>query len=101
MATIFSELGYDGVFFARLDYRDKIKRLQTKSMELVWQGSKSLGDSTDLFTSIFYDFYTQPAHFCWDVLCSDEPINDDEESPDYNVPNKVSCSIKLILILNK
>lgn len=43
MASIFSQLGYEAVFFARLDYRDKDRRKDDKALELIWQGSKSLG----------------------------------------------------------
>lgn len=46
MASIFSQLGYEGVFFARLDYRDEGTRKSNKTMELVWQGSANLGEHT-------------------------------------------------------
>jgi len=36
-------MGFDGLFFARLDYQDYDKRLNAKEMELVWRGSESLG----------------------------------------------------------
>ncbi|XP_017769969.1 PREDICTED: lysosomal alpha-mannosidase-like [Nicrophorus vespilloides] len=84
MASIFSQLGFEGQFFARLDYRDSKLRHNRSELEMVWQGSPSLGKSSNLFTGVLYDFYTTPAYFCWDVLCSDVPINNDEESPDYN-----------------
>lgn len=42
-ATLFSEMGYDGVFFSRLDYQDKIKRMNETRMETVWKSSRSLG----------------------------------------------------------
>lgn len=48
-----------------------------------------LGSSTNIFTHVFSSFYTQPDYFCWDVLCTDEPLVDDEESPDYNIKRKV------------
>lgn len=32
-------MGYDGLFFGRVDYQDKFNRAITKSMEMVWQGS--------------------------------------------------------------
>ncbi len=31
------------LFFGRLDYQDKDKRLKDKTMELVWMGSENLG----------------------------------------------------------
>ena len=39
------KMGFDGLFFARLDYQDEDKRNQTKTMELVWKGSANLGIS--------------------------------------------------------
>lgn len=43
MASIFAGLGYEAMFFARLDYRDNAKRHQTQTLETMWQGSQSLG----------------------------------------------------------
>lgn len=33
-------MGFDGLFFGRLDYADKDKRLDTKTMEMMWKGQK-------------------------------------------------------------
>jgi lysosomal alpha-mannosidase len=43
-ASLFAKMGYDGLFFARLDYQDKIKRLSEKSLEMVWKSSNHLGE---------------------------------------------------------
>ena len=43
MASIFAELGFDGLLFGRLDYQDKVNRLVKKTAEMVWQGSPNLG----------------------------------------------------------
>jgi lysosomal alpha-mannosidase len=45
MASILSRMGYDGLFFARLDYQDKNERLRQKTTEIVWEGSPNLGKS--------------------------------------------------------
>jgi hypothetical protein len=42
------QLGFDSLFFARIDYQDRAKRLNEKSLEIVWQGSKSLGSSSQV-----------------------------------------------------
>ncbi|MCH97975.1 lysosomal alpha-mannosidase-like, partial [Trifolium medium] len=39
-------LGFDSLFFARIDYQDRAKRLKEKTLEVVWQGSRSLGSSS-------------------------------------------------------
>ena len=36
-------LGFDALYFARIDYQDADLRRSTKSMEFVWDASKSLG----------------------------------------------------------
>lgn len=33
------------MFFGRLDYQDKERRLQDKAMEFVWKGSPNLGNN--------------------------------------------------------
>ena len=42
-ASLFTKMGFDGLFFARLDYRDKWKRLFNKTMEMIWKSSSNLG----------------------------------------------------------
>ena len=68
------QLGMDGFFFARIDYDDKNQRLSDKTMEMVWQSSQSLGAAGDIFTGVLYYFYGPPPGFCFDVRCSDQPI---------------------------
>ena len=43
-ASLFAQMGYDGVFLTRLDYQDKANRLATKTMEMVWKSSVNLGE---------------------------------------------------------
>ena len=54
--------------------------------------SKCLGSEADIFTSILYNQYQAPSGFCFDVLCTDEPIIDDPNSADYNVDERVGIS---------
>ena len=67
-------MGFDGLFFARNDYDDKNQRLKDLTIEMVWRPSKSLGNASDLFTGIFLFHYGPPPGFCFDVKCSDPPI---------------------------
>jgi hypothetical protein len=40
-------MGFDALFFARLDYKDKEKRMYQKEMEFVWRpNAESLGTDT-------------------------------------------------------
>lgn len=42
------QLGFDSLFFARIDYQDRAKRRDEKSLEVIWQGSRSLGASSQV-----------------------------------------------------
>ena len=44
-------------FFSRIDYQDYALRNKTKEMEIVWRGSYSLGQETEIFTSVMYGTY--------------------------------------------
>ena len=63
-------MGMDGFFFARIDYDDRKTRLQDKTMEMVWQGSESLGAAADIFTGVLYYGYGPPPGFCFDIRCN-------------------------------
>ncbi|CAG0919137.1 unnamed protein product [Notodromas monacha] len=92
-AAIFAEMGMDGLFFARLDYRDKTKRKNEQTMEMLWRANPRLGAKSEIFTGALYNHYSPPPGFCFDLLCSDVII-DNPNSPDYNVISKVSDLIK-------
>ena len=74
VSSYFSQIGFDSVFFARNDYADKALRLNTSQMEMIWEGSQSLGNVADIFTGVLYHHYVPPPGFCFDSFCSDPPI---------------------------
>ena len=109
-ARLFSDMGFDGLFFARADHRDKDQRKANKTLQMLWNGG--IGDDLSkehLFTGMFshhyrlqmfitptdhgllqlintfYQSFSEPAGFCFDVLCNDEPVNDDPTLEGYNV----------------
>ncbi|XP_022230104.2 lysosomal alpha-mannosidase-like [Drosophila obscura] len=86
-ASIFAQMGYDGQFFARMDHSDKINRLDTLAMEMIWNASESL-DQMELFTGMLYNHYKNPPGFCFDLLCQDPPIIDGSRY-DNNVEARV------------
>ncbi|XP_059613211.1 lysosomal alpha-mannosidase isoform X2 [Phlebotomus argentipes] len=89
MASLFAQMGFDGMFFGRLDYQDKTRRLEKREAEMIWRGSANLGEASDLFTGVLYNNYGPPPGFCFDILCSDEPMIDDPRSRDYNIDRKL------------
>ncbi|KAJ8675629.1 hypothetical protein QAD02_011415 [Eretmocerus hayati] len=83
-ASIFAQMGFDGLFFARIDYEDKAKRKEDKRMEFIWRASTTLGQRSTLFTSTLYEHYTNPKGFCYDVHCRGR----DYDIEDYNLQEK-------------
>ncbi|XP_046463564.1 lysosomal alpha-mannosidase-like [Daphnia pulex] len=88
-ASIFASMGFDGVFFGRIDWVDRTQRKAKKEMEMIWHTSNSPGEPNSIFTGIFYEHYSAPNGFCFDVVCRDEPFIDSPRSADYNVVKKV------------
>uniref|UniRef100_A0A7N8YAM6 Alpha-mannosidase n=1 Tax=Mastacembelus armatus TaxID=205130 RepID=A0A7N8YAM6_9TELE len=89
-ASMFAQMGYDGLFFGRLDYQDRAHRMREKEQELLWRASDSLTPPmADLFTGILPNGYNPPEGFCWDQFCDDPPIRDDPDLEDYNVDDVV------------
>lgn len=54
-ASIFSQLGYDGVFFARLDHDDKDTRQKAKSLNFAWQTSANLRKNN--YSATYFNLY--------------------------------------------
>lgn len=67
-------MGFDGFFFARIDYEDRAKRWNETAMEMVWRGSTSLKENSDIFTGVLFLNYAPPFGFCFDVDCKDASI---------------------------
>ena len=93
-ASIFAQMSFDGFFFGRIDYADKKLRLEQQRMELVWRGSRNLGQDSDIFTGVLYNLYMAPRGFCYDQLCNDTPVQDDPKLFDYNVNETVERFVK-------
>ncbi|CAH0730858.1 unnamed protein product, partial [Brenthis ino] len=96
-ASLLANMGYDGLFLGRIDYQDKMARLQGKNMEMLWRGDDDLGKPSDIFTGVLYNTYSPPPGFCFDILCDDEPIIDDPYSPMFNVDSRVNYFITYVL----
>ncbi|KDP22539.1 hypothetical protein JCGZ_26370 [Jatropha curcas] len=86
-----AEVGFDSLFFARIDYQDRAKRKDKKSLEVVWQGSKSLGSSAQIFAGAFPKNYEPPSdNFYFEVDDESPIVQDDVNLFDYNVPDRVN-----------
>ncbi|XP_046687404.1 LOW QUALITY PROTEIN: lysosomal alpha-mannosidase-like [Homalodisca vitripennis] len=90
VALQFADMGYDAVFFGRIDHEDYRQRVDTKTMEHIWRPDTSLGEVGELFTGILFNLYTAPNGFCFDTYCSDEPIMDNPKLHGYNVNERIT-----------
>ncbi|XP_072971549.1 probable alpha-mannosidase At5g13980 [Typha angustifolia] len=86
-----AEVGFDALYFSRIDYQDREKRKDTKSLEVVWRGSKTLGSSADIFTGIFpINYEPPPGDFYFEVNEKSPVVQDDPLLFDYNVQERVN-----------
>ncbi|XP_042519193.1 alpha-mannosidase At3g26720-like [Macadamia integrifolia] len=85
-----AEVGFDSLFFARIDYQDRAKRKNEKSLEFVWWGSKTLGSSAQIFSGAFPEHYEPPRGFYFEVNDDSPIVQDDISLFDYNVEERVN-----------
>ncbi len=89
-AAIFADMKFDAWFFSRMDYQDKQKRLEEKSLEFLWRPlSANRGNSTEIFTHMTYNHYSAPPGFCFYIDCHDDAIVTDPLLETYNIEEKV------------
>lgn len=84
-----AEIGFDSLFFGRIDYQDRAKRKIEKSLEVVWQGSKSFGSSAQIFAGAFPENYEPPSGFYFEVNDDSPIVQDNLDLYDYNVQERV------------
>lgn len=85
-------MGFDAIFFARLDFQDKEKRLAEKTMEFVWRPSfDTFGDQTQIFAHALYHHYSAPPGFDFDTLGWDDPFITDERLTTFNADVKAQA----------
>ncbi|KAK6912904.1 Glycoside hydrolase family 38, N-terminal domain, partial [Dillenia turbinata] len=85
-----AEVGFDSLFFGRIDYQDRAKRKIEKSLEVVWRGSKFLGSSAQIFAGAFPQNYEPPPGFYFEVNDASPVVQDDINLFDYNVQERVN-----------
>ncbi|XP_077290663.1 lysosomal alpha-mannosidase-like [Arctopsyche grandis] len=96
LANLWAVAGFDGLLLVRIDHQDKKRRTSEKECEMIWRGSDDIGAPSDLLTGVLFNHYSPPPGFCFDVLCSDDPIIDDVNSPDYNVDQMVEKFLEFV-----
>ncbi|XP_067938019.1 lysosomal alpha-mannosidase-like [Watersipora subatra] len=98
-ASLFAQMGYDAVYFARIDYQDYARRNMSRELEMIWKASEDL--HTELFTGALYgEHYGPPPGMNFDIYAQHN-IQDDERLHDYNVDEVVEQAIKDALQQNE
>ncbi|KAL5724488.1 alpha-mannosidase [Ranunculus cassubicifolius] len=85
-----AEVGFDSLFFGRIDYQDREKRKKEKSLEVVWRGSQTLGSSAQIFAGAFPEHYEPPSGFYFEVNDASPIVQDNMDLFDYNVEERVN-----------
>ncbi|KAK2984501.1 hypothetical protein RJ640_016887 [Escallonia rubra] len=93
-----AELGFDSVHFARIDYQDRAKRKEDKSLEVVWRGSKTFGSTSQIFANAFPVHYSPPNGFNFEVFDNIIPVQDNPLIYDYNVESRVNDFIDAAMV---
>jgi hypothetical protein len=93
--------GFTSVVFGRSDRQDFDQRKAKHQLELVWQGSRSFGAESELFTSQYPTGNYEPPTMNWWFERRDDygkrtftGIMDDPESREYNLDQAVSDFVK-------
>ncbi|CAI2381798.1 unnamed protein product [Moneuplotes crassus] len=97
-AALFAEMGFNAWFFARIDHKDKDRRLENKEMEWLYRPfSDTLGARAEIFTHMMYHHYSAPPGFNYNEFQDEHPIFDNPKYDNYNVDNKTGEFYKYIL----
>jgi len=92
-AALFAQMGFKAFYFSRIDYQDKTQRLAQKAMEMVWIPETSQGIENAMFTHVNYQHYSNPTGFNFDIVGTDNPIQDDIELEGYDVPQRADAFV--------
>ncbi|XP_064076019.1 lysosomal alpha-mannosidase-like [Vanessa tameamea] len=95
-ASLVAEMGFDGLFIGRVEHKERETMLEEDRMEFIWRGSDVLGKMSDIITHALFNLYNAPDGFCFDFLCSDEPIVEDPDSKVYNADKRVNDFISQV-----
>jgi len=73
------EMGFDALYFGRIDYQDLKKRHDEQECEGLWASTANQSSVFWGLTGSYGGNYGPPGGFCFDINCDDEPIVDMDE----------------------
>uniref|UniRef100_K3X179 Alpha-mannosidase n=1 Tax=Globisporangium ultimum (strain ATCC 200006 / CBS 805.95 / DAOM BR144) TaxID=431595 RepID=K3X179_GLOUD len=88
-------VGFDALYFARIDYQDNAQRKSNKDLEFIWRPSKSRGKNSQVFTGQIIDHYGAPGKYNYGNINNE--IQDDPELHDFDVCSQVDEFVKIAL----
>ncbi|KAK6923038.1 Glycoside hydrolase family 38, N-terminal domain [Dillenia turbinata] len=74
VGAIFLQLGFDSLHFVRIDYEDRAKHKDDKTLDVIWQGSKASCSSAQILTNAFPVHYSPPPGFHFEVFDDFKPV---------------------------
>lgn len=80
-ALLSAEAGMDALFFGRIDYQDRARRVGSQEAEFIWRGSPSLGPDAQVFAGLTGEYggnYGPPSGLDWSRDSTDSPVVDNE-----------------------
>lgn len=86
-------IGFEGLFFARMDYQDEANRNNNKGLEMIWNPSASMPDIS-ILTGMMHGGYCNPSGFMFEY--GDDPIRDDPLLEDYDLPQKAAQLMQMV-----
>lgn len=100
---IFAELGYDAMFFSRLDYAEKDKRNANQSMNFLWRPDvRHFGNQFQVLTNVFKNDYCFPqGFFTGENYDADDPFISDKALSTFNAEDKMIDFVNFVNELTK
>lgn len=91
-AALFSKMGIDAFWMARIDREEKEIRKAQQNLEFIWQPRTSQDDENQVLAIVTAEHYDFPEEFCFDLHCihRQPPVVDDETTHEYNVDTYAS-----------
>ena len=71
--ALYAQMGFNGLWFGRIDYQDYDVRFNSKNLEMIWNPTTSQGVENQIFTGVLYpSLYVWPndpayGNFGWDM----------------------------------
>ncbi|EAS02491.2 glycoside hydrolase family 38 amine-terminal domain protein (macronuclear) [Tetrahymena thermophila SB210] len=70
-AALYSQMGLNAQWFARIDYQDYAQRSQNKEFEMIWSPEQNSGEQNYIFSAVNYKHYSPPQNFSFET---DQPV---------------------------